>query len=333
MIELRDWLEAQGLGQYSRIFADNDIDFDVLVDLTDGDLEKLGLSLGHRRKLLRALAAHKQESGRRRRAPPESATDTPETHDAERRQVTVMFCDLVGSTELANLLDPRTSARSSVTLSGCLRRRHHRFDGFVASSWAIGACLSAIHAGQRGCGGTAVRSALAIIDAISQLRRPDGRAFQARIGIATGIVVIGDIVGEEPRANTDRRETPNPASRLQAMADPNSILVGENTSRLFARRFEYQSLWRSCTKVRDSCSRLARAVRGQPARAALLPRTPSGTAHSSAAVKRQPCSSIGGASRRKAMARRCSFRVRPAWASRASSTPCPSASLMSLAPE
>jgi class 3 adenylate cyclase len=245
MIELGDWLEAQGLGQYSRIFADNDIDLDVLVDLTDGDLEKLGLSLGHRRKLLRALAKQKQESSRRQGSDtPETRPATPEAHDAERRQVTVMFCDLVGSTELANLLDPEDVGALIHRFQHACAGAITRFDGFVAKFMGDGVlAYFGYPQANEDAAEHAVSSALAIIGAIGQLRRPDGRAFQARIGIATGIVVIGDIVGEgAAREHSIIGETPNLASRLQAMADPNSILVGDNTYRLLARRFEYQSL-------------------------------------------------------------------------------------------
>ena len=111
MTDLEHWLSAQGVEQYARRFADNDIDFDVLGDLTEADLEKLGVSLGHRRKLLRALDMRRRETsaqptGDVRELPPVSA-DAP---DAERRQITVLFCDLVGSTELAHALDPEDAS-------------------------------------------------------------------------------------------------------------------------------------------------------------------------------------------------------------------------------
>ena len=245
MIELGAWLKAQGLEQYSRIFADNDIDFDVLVDLSDGDLEKLGLSLGHRRKLLRALAAHKQESGRQPAPAPSKARPVaPEVHDAERRQVTVMFCDLVGSTELANLLDPEDAGALIHRYQDACAGAIARFDGFVAKFMGDGVlAYFGYPQANEDAAEHAVRSALAIIDAIGQLKRPDGRAFQTRIGIATGIVVIGDIVGEgTAREHSIVGETPNLASRLQALAEPDSILIGHNTHQLLGKRFEYLSV-------------------------------------------------------------------------------------------
>src|SRR5580698_1907554 len=104
------WLRSLGLEQYETLFRENDIDAEVLSDLTDGDLEKLGVSLGHRKRLLRAVEALPSPAP----ALPPAAIAIPRVADvAERRQLTVMFCDLVGSTALSARLDPRTCARSS----------------------------------------------------------------------------------------------------------------------------------------------------------------------------------------------------------------------------
>src|SRR5205814_777996 len=107
LMTLEDWLRELGLERYSSVLAENDIDFDTLLDLEERDLEKLGFSLGHRRKLVKAIAARKLAPGPRQTTPsPGAPAGTTATRDAERRQVTVMFCDLVGSTELANAIDP-----------------------------------------------------------------------------------------------------------------------------------------------------------------------------------------------------------------------------------
>ena len=245
MTDLEQWLSAQGLEQYSKHFADNDIDFEVLGDLTEADLEKLGLSLGHRRKLLRALDNRRRESVPQPTAGgPESSPVSADAHDAERRQVTVMFCDLVGSTELANLLDPEDVGALIHRFQDACAGAIARFDGFVAKFMGDGVlAYFGYPQANEDAAEHAVRSALAIIGAIEQLKRPDGRAFQARIGIATGIVVIGDIVGAgAAREHSIVGDTPNLASRLQALADPNAILIGDNTYRLLARRFDYQNL-------------------------------------------------------------------------------------------
>jgi class 3 adenylate cyclase/predicted ATPase len=248
MTDLKEWLSAHGLEQYSQQFADNDIDFDVLGDLTEADLEKLGLSLGHRRKLVRALDAHQHESD-----PPaigvapkpgSVAAETPDAAEAERRQITVLFGDLVGSTQLAQALDPEDA--------GALIRRYQdvcsgavaRFDGYVAKFMGDGvlAYFGYPQANEEAAE-QAVRTAFAIIDAVPCLKHPDGRPFAVRIGIATGIVVIGDMLGEgSARERSIVGDTPNLAARLQAMANPNEVLISLRTFQLLGRRFEYTDL-------------------------------------------------------------------------------------------
>src|SRR2546428_6866368 len=108
MTKLREWLKELGLEQYAGVLADNDIDFEILSDLTESDLEKLGLSLGHRRKLMKALAALKPAPSQ-----PEAPPPTPETQEAERRQVTALFSDLAGSTALPNEINPEDMIAST----------------------------------------------------------------------------------------------------------------------------------------------------------------------------------------------------------------------------
>jgi class 3 adenylate cyclase/predicted ATPase len=242
---LAQWLEAHGLAQYSTAFTDNDIDFEVLADLTDGDLEKLGLSLGHRRKLLRALAAQRPIADRHQST--DAAGARPHrsaSHDAERRQVTVMFCDLVGSTALANSLDPEDMGALIRRFRDACAAAIIRFDGFVAKFMGDGVlAYFGYPRANEDASEHAVRAAMAIIDALQRIPRPDGRDLQARIGIATGTVMIGDIVGEgSAREHSIVGETPNLAARLQALAEPNAILIGHNTHHLLGRRFDYQPL-------------------------------------------------------------------------------------------
>ena len=132
MSDVTQWLEAQGLAQYAPVFAENDIDLDVLAELSEADLEKLGLSLGHRRKLLRALDAKRRAEAPPQQAPAAPAASIKAEAEAERRQIKVQFCDLVGSTELASAVDPEDA-------SALLRRYQDacagiivRFEGFVA---------------------------------------------------------------------------------------------------------------------------------------------------------------------------------------------------------
>jgi class 3 adenylate cyclase/predicted ATPase len=238
-----DWLKDLGLGEYCSVFADNDIDFDVLPDLADTDLEKLGLTLGHRRKLLRAIAARKPAPGSSADRSPQIPSTESATHEAERRQVTVMFCDLVGSTELANAVDPEEMGALIRRFQETCADAINRFDGFVAKF--MGDSVLAYFGYPRAhedAVGQSVRAASAIIEKIALTRRPDGRPLEVRAGIATGLVVIGDLVGVGvAREHAIVGETPNLAARLQALAEPNTIVVGERTHHLLGGQFESHS--------------------------------------------------------------------------------------------
>jgi class 3 adenylate cyclase/tetratricopeptide (TPR) repeat protein len=238
MTKLQELLKELGLEQYAGVLADNDIDFDILSDLAETDLEKLGLSFGHRRKLLRAIAAL-------RPAPSQAKAPTkPETQEAERRQVTVLFSDLVGSTELATAIDPEEMSalirQYQDTCAGAIAR----FDGFIAKFMGDGVlAYFGYPQAQEDAAKRSVYAALSLIDSVSQLKRPDGQALAARVGIATGLVVIGDIVGSgSAREHSIVGETPNLAARLQTLAEGNSVLVSQSTHHLLGRQFEYRSL-------------------------------------------------------------------------------------------
>src|SRR5438445_3439080 len=130
MVRLEAWLKDLGLAQYCSVLAENDVDFDTLLELEERDLEKLGFSLGHRRKLKKAIAARKLELASP--APPQAAATAIASQEAERRQVTVLFCDLIGSTELANALDPEDMSALIQRYQAVCTRAITRFDGFVA---------------------------------------------------------------------------------------------------------------------------------------------------------------------------------------------------------
>src|SRR5438477_2918262 len=239
MTKLQELLTELGLQQYAGVLADNDIDFDILSDLAESDLEKLGLSLGHRRKLLKALTALQPVPTQ-----PEASPSTPETQEAERRQVTVLFSDLVGSTALANTVDPEE-------LSAIIRRYQDacagaiaRFDGFIAKFMGDGVlAYFGYPQAQEEAAERSVYAALAIIDNLKQLKGPNGQALESRVGIATGIVVVGDIIGRGvAREHSIVGETPNLAARLQAVVEPNSVLVSQSTYHLLGRQFDYESL-------------------------------------------------------------------------------------------
>ena len=247
MSELRNWLRANNLEQYADAFEANDIDLDILPDLDDHDLEQLGLSLGNRRRLLKAIVARNGATAPASSAPLASpadrsppAAEQPGTSDAERRQVTVMFADMVGSTALSAKLDPEL-------LGGLIRRYQDatagaigRYGGFVAKFMGDGvlAYFGFPHAFEDAAE-RAVRAALGILAEVGAIEAPDGTRVQARIGIATGLVVVGEIIGTGvAQERTIVGETPNLAARLQSLASPDCIIVSESTQRLLGGLFE-----------------------------------------------------------------------------------------------
>ena len=245
MSDLRGWLRAQNLEQLAETFEANDIDIDILSELTDGDLEKLGVSIGNRRRLLKAISEGTAKSPESKAASTEAlgAFAPSEATGAERRQVTVLFCDMVGSTALSEAVDPE--------LLGALIRRYQdaaagaigRYGGFVAKFMGDGvlAYFGFPHAFEDAAE-RAVRAAIGILAQIGKIARPDGAALQARVGIATGLVVVGEIIGAgSAQERTIVGETPNLAARLQALAAPNTILISEATQNLLGGLFELES--------------------------------------------------------------------------------------------
>jgi class 3 adenylate cyclase/tetratricopeptide (TPR) repeat protein len=232
MDALRRWLEDLGLQQYAGVLADNDIDLDVLPSVTEGDFERLGLSLGHRRKLLQALADSQSAPGNPR----------PASQEAGRRQVTVMFCDLVGSTELASAIDPEDMGELLRRYQDICAGAVARFEGMVARFMGDGMlAYFGYPQAHEDAAERATRAALAIVEGVKRLKRPDARAFEVRVGIATGIVVIGDIIGTGiAREHSIVGETPNLAARLQALAQPDTILISQSTRQLLGRVFEFE---------------------------------------------------------------------------------------------
>src|SRR5262245_52084658 len=240
MEPIDEWLEKLGLGQYGRRFAKNGIDIAALAHLTDQDFKDLGVLLGHRRRMQAAIA----ELGGA--APVESrpaALRQPAPRDnAERRQVTVMFTDLVGSTALSTKLDPEDLRSVIGAYHKCVAETVARFDGFVAKYMGDGVLIYfGYPQAHEDDAERAARAGLALIDAVHRLTTAE--PLQLRIGIDTGLVVVGDIVGSG--AAQERGvvgETPNLAARLQAVAAPNTIVIGPTTRRLLGDLFEYQDL-------------------------------------------------------------------------------------------
>jgi class 3 adenylate cyclase/predicted ATPase len=247
MQEIADWLKQLGMSEYTERFAENDIDTSVLRHLTDQDLKELGVSLGHRRKMLAAIA----ELAVAAPASPQPALTEPKPQDtAERRQITVMFCDLVGSTALSARMDPEDLREVISTYQKCVAETVRRFDGFVAKYMGDGVLVyfgyPRAHEDEAE---RAVRASLDIIAAVRRLETRAGNALDIRVGIATGLVVVGDLIGEG--ASQERvvvGETPNLAARLQALAEPGSVVVAASTRRLLGGLFKLRDLGRHVVK-------------------------------------------------------------------------------------
>jgi class 3 adenylate cyclase len=237
-MDVSTWLRDLGLENYVQAFQAHDIDAEVLPRLTADDLVALGItSVGHRRKLLDAIAALD-----RGRNPAPAAGVRP--LDAERRQLTVLFCDLVGSTELATRLDPEDLREVMRAYQAACAEVVCRFEGHLARFLGDGVlayfgwpCAHEDDADR------AVRTALALVEDIARLEPRTGLRLQARVGVATGHVVVGDLIGERIADNdTVSGETPNLAARLQALAAPGSVVISQSTRRLVAGVFELTDL-------------------------------------------------------------------------------------------
>jgi len=245
MQQIADWLEKLGLGQYTQRFAENDIDVDILGDLTDQDLEKIGVGLlGHRRKLLRAIANLKGvEQITPAVAVAAAPPATPRAADtAERRQVTVMFSDLVGSTALSARMDPEDLRELIAAYHKCVAEAVRRFGGFVAQYLGDGVLVYfGYPEAHEDDAERAVRAGLELIAALSAIKT--SASLQVRIGVATGLVVAGDLMAPgEAHERGIVGETPNLAARLQAIAEPNTVVIGEATRRLLGDLFQLRYL-------------------------------------------------------------------------------------------
>ncbi|RWK44302.1 adenylate/guanylate cyclase domain-containing protein [Mesorhizobium sp.] len=247
-MDIAAWLGKLGLEEYASAFRDNDIDAQLLLKLNAEDLKELGVaSIGHRRKLIDAIADLQDQdarsrsnlSGGRRRPAPTAAS--PEA-GAERRQLTVMFCDLVGSTALASRLDVEDLREVIGAYQQCVSDTINRFGGFVAKYMGDGVLVYfGYPQAHEDDAERAVRAGLALIDIVSDLEPSD--PLQARIGIGTGIVVVGDIVGYgEARERGVIGETPNLAARLQGLAEPNTVVIEERTHHLLGHLFDFRDL-------------------------------------------------------------------------------------------
>jgi class 3 adenylate cyclase/tetratricopeptide (TPR) repeat protein len=237
--EVAQWLAEIGLGQYAQVFAENDIDFNNVHRLTEDDLKELGLSIGHRRTLQAAIEVRSSEEATVASVP--TANPAPaQPATAERRQLTVLFCDLVGSTELSAKLDPEDMREVLRTYQEVCSKVIVRYDGYVAKFMGDGVyAYFGYPTAHEDDAERAINAGLGIVDAVAGIEHD----LSVRIGIATGNVAVGDLIGDgaSEEANVVG-EAPNLAARLQAISEPNLVVIGEATHRLAGGLFDTREL-------------------------------------------------------------------------------------------
>ncbi len=236
-VDIAAWIRELGLERYEEAFREGEIDAEIVPELTDADLKELGIPLGPRKKLLKAIAAlggGAEPLPARQRKPTE----------AERRQLTVLFCDLVGSTAISARLDPEDTREVITAYQNCCVGVVNQFDGHVAKF--MGDSVLAYFGypqAHEDDAERAVRAGLELVRAVERLTAPGGQALAARVGIDTGLVVVGDLIGEgAAQEEAVVGDTPNRAARLQALAEPGEVLISANTKHLLGGVFTYDGL-------------------------------------------------------------------------------------------
>ena len=245
------WLEGLGLDRYREAFQQNAITWDVLAELNDDDLASMGVLLGHRKKLLHAIVQLSQNREGEGSSPTpitvgQEGRAFPSGQDqGERRQLTVMFCDLVGSTAMARRLDPEDLQTAIRRFLDACSHAISRFNGYIAKYMGDGLLVyfgyphAREHDAER-----AIHAGLAVLELVKALPHDhlseQTLEIAVRIGIATGHVIVGEVMGQETaKERSVFGETPNLAARLQALATPNQLVVDSTTKGLVGTEFEF----------------------------------------------------------------------------------------------
>src|SRR6516225_8126518 len=243
MMDVGSWLRGLGLERYEAAFRENEIDGTVLSTLTADDLKDLGVGIvGHRRKLLDAIAALRADANTKPLPDPLPTIDRSPKDAAERRHLTVMICDLVGSTALSTRLDPEDMRVVIDAYHAACARITRTYDGFLAEFRGDGIlAYFGYPIAHEDDAERTVRAGLEIIAAVARLETRAAEPLAVRIGIATGVVVVGE---GALREHAVVGETPNLAARLQALAEPGTIVVAASTRRLLGDLFHLRDLGR-----------------------------------------------------------------------------------------
>jgi class 3 adenylate cyclase len=241
---ITEWLASLGIPEYAECFAENKIDISLLPDLTEQHLKDLGVALGDRLKMLRAIRDLGTASAAVTAPSVPAATEPNRQDRAERRQLSVVFCDLVGSTALPAKLEPEDLRGIITAYHRCCTELVERNCGFVAKYMGDGVLAyfgypqAHEHDAER-----AVRAGLYLVEAVPKLATNAGSPLQVRVGIATGLVVVGDLIGSgAAQEQAVVGDTPNLAARLQALAEPGAVVIASITRRLTGGLFEYRDL-------------------------------------------------------------------------------------------
>ncbi len=241
--ELAEWLDRHGLGQYVQAFTENNIEYSMLPDLTEDDLEKLGVSsLGHRKKLLKAaesLTAARRHTGTTTMVSDAGSPSSLVHHsEVEFRHITIVFIDLVGSTQLSEKLDPQDLKYVIEAYRGTCSTAIKRFGGDVARLAGDG--VMAIFKSYEDDAARAIHSALEIVSEVPKIS--GSVTLACRVGISSGPVVVGEIGDSQTWAMDALGETPNIAARLQTLAAADTVLISESTKRLISAEFDFEPL-------------------------------------------------------------------------------------------
>lgn len=238
---IETWLADLGLDKYAAAFVDNDVDLRALPHLTEDDLRELGVSLGHRKIILAAIAALDTKP----EGPADKATAlvaSEPAKEAEFRLLSILFCDLVGSTQLSQQLDPEAMRDLSRRYQDAVAGAVSRYGGHVAKYLGDGVlAYFGWPTAYEDQAERAVRAGMEALAAVDSIKLPDQKALSARAGIATGQVVVGDLIGASGREEgAVAGETPSLAARIQAAAEPGQLLVAAGTCRLIGGAFELE---------------------------------------------------------------------------------------------